>query len=308
MGQRLLLWSVILICFFCLATVLYYVRESMKTNQWIRTAHVQHIKEEPHSHYLELQQGLPLAAVSEEVVPKPSRFLYLLQTESCLPSHLKSVEVIGNASSCQCDVLVLIFKKKCSDTPPAHVEYLFNHSTSWGMGRNLLFEVARRRGEKYLYYIFMDDDIVLKTRTTKTPWRMFEDFLKRVEPAVAAVDVDTHPCLQNVYSARMKQGCPLKHTTDYVPAARFDEAFNAFHYQAVEHILPYSCRLDATSWWYAGFYAAVKMEIIFAGHSVLHTKLIATNPKHRQYPRKEAAGRDLLDIVHEIEVALPEKY
>ena len=61
-----------------------------------------------------------------------------------------------------------------------NIEYLYNSSTTWATGRNLVYKVAMKRSEKYLYYIFMDDDIVFKKRTKKNPWREFEDFLKRI--------------------------------------------------------------------------------------------------------------------------------
>ena len=113
----------------------------------------------------------------------PSRFLYLLQTESCLPDGLRSIEALGNATACHCDVLVLSYKQTCNDTPPAHVEYISASSpTSWSEGRNLLFGVAMGRSEKYLYYIFMDDDLHLKSksrhnRDSRNLWRVFETFL-----------------------------------------------------------------------------------------------------------------------------------
>ena len=105
-----------------------------------------------------------------QAIPPLHRFLYLIQTESCVPDHLESVEAFGNALSCQCDVLVLSYKQACSKTVSPNIEYLYNSSTTWATGRNLVYKVAMKRSEKYLYYIFMDDDIVLKKRTKKNPW------------------------------------------------------------------------------------------------------------------------------------------
>ena len=245
----------------------------------------------------------------------PSRFLYLLQTESCLPSHLSSVEAIGNESFCQCDVLVLSYKNACKNTSLSHVKYLFNSSTSWGTGRNMLFEVAMKRAEKYLYYIFMDDDITLERRRQASinanPWRYFEDFLKHVEPAVGAVDSSCHPFLKRARLARKRLGCSSivnDSSSDYITSARYDAAFNAFHYRAVEHILPYSTTFDSVAWCTAEIYGAIKCEVMFAGHTLLHTKLIARNPKHRSYPRNGNPKKNILVIIDEIERKLPEKY
>ena len=249
---------------------------------------------------------------------RPSRFMYLLQTESCLPDHLGLVKAIGNANACQCDVLVLSYKQICSVTPPPHIEYLFNSSQiTWTTGRNLLFEVARQRGEKYLYYIFMDDDVILepiRTNKVKNCWREFEDFLKRIEPAIAAADVAHMGLgvnLKLLYEAREYQGCKdslKEELTEYLTAVRFDAAFNAFHYQAVEHILPYSASFDEISWWHSQVYNEIKCEILFQGQVVLHTKICANNPKHRPYRRKLPSDTDMLAMLNEIEAELPEEY
>lgn len=69
----------------------------------------------------------------------PSRFLYLLQTESCLPHSLRSVKALGNSIACRCDVLVLSYKQRCNNTLPVHVKYISAGSpTSWNEGRNLI--------------------------------------------------------------------------------------------------------------------------------------------------------------------------
>ena len=169
--------------------------------------------------------------------PPPLRFLYLLQTESCLPDGLKSAGAFGNATACHCDVLVLSYKQICNDTPPAHVEYISASSpTSWNEGRNLLYGVAMRRSGKYLYYIFMDDDIILKTKEVVNPWGVF----RRIEPAVGAENTNEANWVRKTYEARNLQGCDLSEPQEYIPAALFyDAAFNAFHYQAVDYILPY---------------------------------------------------------------------
>ena len=289
---------ILLVCGLFAAIVSFYGMHSIDQTAGGRTTDV--LKEVINESELELDE--------HEEGSHLNRFLYLIQTESCLPDNLESVEVFGNALSCQCDVLVLSFKQACRNTVSPHIEYIYNSSTTWGKGRNLLYEVAMKRSEKYLYYIFMDDDIVLKKSTKKNPWREFEDFLKRIEPAVAAVDIDTHPCLPVVYAARKNQGCVLKEPAEYLPAVRFDAAFNAFHYRAVEYILPYSSRFDATTWWYNQLYVAVKCEIIFRGQAVLHNTLHAINQLHRPYPRKDTIASNVLAAINEIEAKLPKEY
>ena len=113
------------------------------------------------------------------------RFLYAIQAENCLPIHLK--KALGNPDECDCDVLVLSYKQSCTAVSLHHVKYINGYTLSWAEGRNLLWQVAKSWHTKYLYYIFMEDDIVLITTQSGNPWRQFERFLINIEPAVAAV-------------------------------------------------------------------------------------------------------------------------
>ena len=202
----------------------------------------------------------------------------------------------------------------CTDPPPAHVEYISASSlTSWNKGRNLLLEVARKRSEQYLFYIFMDDDIILWVRSkgwpTKHPgWRGFENFLKRIQPAVGAVDTNHNNMVANTYKARQSQGCGFKRSQEYIPAIHFDGALNAFHYQAVEYILPYPLNFDNISWWFSQTYVRVKSKVIFPGQVVLHCGSFATNQISRPYPRKFVTESDLQDIVEMVQADLPRIY
>ena len=246
------------------------------------------------------------------VPPKPpSRLLYLVQAESCLPDNLKSTVIFRNSIGCQCDVVVLSYKQACSDpSSPAHVEYISASSpTSWNKGRNLLFEVAKQRKEKYLYYVFMDDDIILEAKSeVGDPWKIFENFLRRIEPAVAAIETDENPSLQITYEARKVLGCALKGTFEYIPAANYDAALNAFHYQAVDYILPYPLKYDAVSWWFTTWYILIKSKVIFPRQVVLHTGLLVRNMYHRPYPRKWPSAQNFKSFVRLVESDLPPKY
>ena len=239
---------------------------------------------------------------------KSIQFLVLVQTESCLTSHLSSEEAFGNATFCQCDVLVLTFKRECNETSPAHIKYVFKPGTTWNEGRNFLYEVGKNRSEMYLYYIFTDDDVMFTTELSINPWRTFLDFLLDVEPAVGVVDF-----IWNVEEGvgaveRLECGIDIN-STNYISAPNFDSAFNAFHYQAIDYILPYPTQFDKLSWWYSGYYSKVKCDIMFPGQVLMFTKIIAVNTQHRPYPR-----RDPLDspnwniIIREVEAPLPEKY
>ena len=81
---------------------------------------------------------------SSLMTENPTKFLYMLQTESCLSDYLQ--EIIGDPSVCPCDVLVLSYRTKCMIPPLSNVQYIsVKNKISWGGGRNILYEAAMKR-------------------------------------------------------------------------------------------------------------------------------------------------------------------
>ncbi len=239
-----------------------------------------------------LRATRPLYTPQDNYSPEseePTRILYLTQTEECLPDHLRSA--LGNSSACQCDV-VLSYKNVCKDSSLPNVRYLFNCSTTWTTGRNLLFtsNIHNRNGE-YLYFILMDDDLHLRwAKTTRgnrfkntNPWRSFEDFIKRVQPAVAALELRERILNRKLANRRNKKCSTVE---EYILTLWYDAAFNAFHYKAVQHSLPYWDKMENLSWYISAVHNIIWNEIVFRGQVVLHKDLIADNQQHRPYPRK----------------------
>ena len=231
----------------------------------------------------------PLQAIAEYECDKESenftfsQMLYLTQTEKCLPDFLNHHELLGDTTACQCDVLVLSFKEECKDTSLPHVKYIFQTSTTWTTGRNLLYATAKAIDKFYLYYIFMDDDINLKPvkKIGRTPWRMFEYSLRTIQPAVAVVD----PYIEYDKSSKPSQ-CEPRHVTHFAHIGGFDACFNAFHYQTVDHLLPYPTKFDDRSWWYSQIYMNIRSDVKFHGEVVGDSRLRAINYQHRAYPRE----------------------
>ena len=60
------------------------------------------------------------------------------------------------------------------------MQYLFNSSTTWTSGRNVLYEEAMKRDTRYLYYIFMDDDIQLAMLESLLPFLTVKVYVYRV--------------------------------------------------------------------------------------------------------------------------------
>ena len=51
-----------------------------------------------------------------EELPTRKPFVYLTETERCLPQYLASSSQIGDPQKCNCDVIVLSYRAKCSET------------------------------------------------------------------------------------------------------------------------------------------------------------------------------------------------
>ena len=158
------------------------------------------------------QQVPPLLEQRYKRDDTPTRFLYLTQTEQCLPDQLKLA--IGNPSTCQCEVVVLSYKKKCNED--SNHKYIYAPTTTWATGRNLLFYTfihnMTNRQERYLYYIMIDDDIEIQwikelrsTFSTQNPWRSYEAFLRRVRPPIAALKTNDmfFDMIENIHRKKM---------------------------------------------------------------------------------------------------------
>ena len=245
-------------------------------------------------------------SITYQMLTENSSFhiLYLTQTEKCLPKYLKSPKVIGNRTACQCDVLVLSYKEECKDTSLPHVKYIFQPSTTWTSGRNLLYKISKARVKFYLYYIFMDDDIKLQPpkKTDNNPWRMFESSLKTIQPAIAVVD----PYIK-FHRLSQPKDCEPERVTKFAQVFWFDAMFNAFHCQAIDHILPYPTRFDKRSWYYSQMYAIIRSDIKFHGEVVCDTRIKARNTKHRPYPR-EHYWNTFTIVADDVRKEIPEKF
>ncbi|XP_064406998.1 uncharacterized protein LOC135351819 [Halichondria panicea] len=240
----------------------------------------------------------------------PTRFIYLTQTENCIPTYLKSPEVIGDSKACQCDVIILSYKTKCADMSLPHVQYIFNSNKSitWTTGRNLLYEVAKKRKEKYIHYIFMDDDVQLipvDKKNTQNPFRMYEESLKIFQPAVVVILDYTK---RNYFPTTIlpeRLDCEL---TRYVQIYRIDGLFIAYHYQAIDYILPYVSKYDSVSWWYSQEYTNVRLNIRFNGQVVTDPRFRTPNPQHRDYQKRLPLQDAFNNFVADIRLEEPEKY
>ncbi len=53
----------------------------------------------------------PMVVATDDIEIALTRFVYLTQTENCLPTYLMSPKVIGDSELCQCNITILSYKK-----------------------------------------------------------------------------------------------------------------------------------------------------------------------------------------------------
>ena len=155
------------------------------------------------------------------------QFVYLVQTEQCLPSHL--AESIDLAENCNCDIIALSFQAKCiKSIIPSHTSYIFYPQTTWGSGRNALYFTALNRRLPYGYYIFLDDDVTFSfnkmtppdLRKTQ-PLRVVQDWLLEYEPVLGVLDYAVHHGAEWTLRRR-RQLCGIHDTSLVIPVVWFD--------------------------------------------------------------------------------------
>ena len=257
------------------------------------------------------------------------KFVYLVQTEQCLPNLLMQNEYFLNTSECHCDVIVYSYEENCTNNQYKHIEYLFetNNRTTWNAGRNLLYSIAKERRIPYLYYIFMDDDIELfynknisQELVFISPLRYFENFLMSRRPGIGVAD------LLNYYGSKFilekigsncnvgenQTSLPSNRTTSssmFLTAVHFDALFNAFHRDIVDTVLPYIVDYDDIDWTLSQRYVISLIELKFRGEVVMFTPVAIRNVLHREYPVNTVSVFDTWrHMTKEIVSTMPKKY
>ena len=162
----------------------------------------------------------------------PKLFVYLTETEQCLPPNFATSSKIGDPETCNCDVIVLSFRAKCKEDKRSHVSYLFDPTTHFASGRNALFFAALDRRPSYHYYIILDDDTVLihnnhtpADMLKLSPYRAMEKWLLDYEPVIGVLDYKEHDGLDSVRQTR-KNLCDINEASLVVPTAFYSGIFS----------------------------------------------------------------------------------
>lgn len=218
-------------------------------------------------------------------------FIYLTQTEQCLPVNLATSSEIGDPETCNCDVIVLSFQNKCQDQKSPHITYLFDPNTGWGTGRNALYFAAITRKPGYHYYIFLDEDVFLtyneftppEMRKLK-PFRVVEKWLLDYEPVVGVLNYGGHHSARWTFGRRQAV-CGITEKSLVIPTVWFDGVFNAHHYKSIQQLFPYRVQYEKISWWSIHRYLFSAVELKFRGQALMFVPVTPGNPTHRGYPK-----------------------
>ena len=138
-----------------------------------------------------------------------------------------------------------------------------------------------------------------------TPNRVFEQWLLDDEPAIGTMEYNSRKLLLE----RRERICKSTESTPVISAIFVDANLNAFHYKAIEHLLPYDSHYDSDSWWFAQYVFVFSAEVMFRGQVLQNMAISVLNSKHRNCPR----GKEKLDkispfIIKEILKKTPRAY
>lgn len=189
------------------------------------------------------------------------RFLYLIQGKGEPSENLSKLYGEDN------DIIFLSWGK------PAKGSIFFPFST-WTEGRNRLYQETLDKD--YLYYIFMDEDVYLKTtdvckKPDKNPWRIFEEYLLEYEPAVGTPFFFWHK----------------RSMAEIDTIFSFDLIVNAIHKEALPILLPYYDSDDEESWWYSGLYLVHLASLIYPSHTLQFNAITSVNVSKGDNPHKD---------------------
>jgi hypothetical protein len=190
------------------------------------------------------------------------KFVYLIQAKK------NFISTFGHANN---DFFVLTWKEKCECA-------IYYPDSTWTEGRNRLFEEVKDLD--YDYYIFMDEDVILKAANDLNCGNIFWEFERLLEKYQPAIGMPLY--LECPYLVDSQEEGEI--STVY----SFDACFNAIRKDALHKLLPYNPVHDKESWWYSQLYFVHTARILYPKEIVHFNNIHMTNPVHGKYPQ----GRD----------------
>lgn len=189
------------------------------------------------------------------------KFIYLIQGRAKDVPQLASL-----INQDQADTLQLTFDEELSGS-------YYLPKCTWLEGRNYLLQQAKKRNQDYLYYIFLDDDLVFE----RGSFNIFEGCLLKYNPAIA------HPFYyidEYTYRDWWRKFLP---NPEAASEFFFDQMFIAIHRDLIkdEIIVPYIEDFQHISWYSAGRYFDFMMNLFYADFPILRfNSCVVSNSLH----------------------------
>lgn len=189
------------------------------------------------------------------------KFLYLIQ------GRKRNVLKYNYIHSDNSDIITLTFDEPIKPDEFLSTLNLYYPDSTWAEGRNKQLEVAKGLYTKYLYYIFIDDDV----HFIKGSFNEFEQYLLKYEPAIG---VPLLTIIQN--SFRYNPTLKIQH-----PVA-LDVQYQAFHINTINEniVMPLVTLFDSKSWYYSCEIADFLILSYYAGRTLQFNKIIVDNLGH----------------------------
>lgn len=160
------------------------------------------------------------------------QFVYLVQGQKA--NIIKFAHLQSHSS----DLITLTYDMDIAEPEVTWVANIFSPDSTWAEGRNRQLEQATNSAADYLYYIFLDDDVMIEKGT----YVEFQNLLLEHEPAVGI------PLCDAIKSSdRYVKKLPIQH-----PVA-MDQLMQAYHRRVVKEkiAIPFVTEFDRLSWWYS---------------------------------------------------------
>lgn len=159
-------------------------------------------------------------------------FLYLIQGRK---ENVIKYSYLQNANS---DLIALTFDFEILENELISILNIFLPKSSWAEGRNKQLEESKKLNTKYLYYIFIDDDVEFVKGN-------FSDFEQRLIKNKPAIGLPLLTIIKN--TNRFNPQLKIQH-----PVA-VDQQIQAYHYRVIQDsiVMPLETRFDHLSWWYS---------------------------------------------------------
>ncbi|WAC41746.1 hypothetical protein [Pedobacter sp. SL55] len=188
-------------------------------------------------------------------------FLYLVQGKK------RNVLKYAGLQNLNSDLCICTFDEEISNQELNAKQIIFFPNSTWAEGRNKQLTLAKILPEKYLYYIFLDDDAVF----LKGDFKLFQEKLLHHEPAIG-LPLTTIIKNTNRYNPKLAVQHPFA----------FDQIVQAYHYKVVEDeiSIPFITDFDHESWWYSCQINEFLSLAKYKGHVMQFNDLLIENTGH----------------------------